>query len=255
MGAETQGKTRLIKRYANRKMYDTERSCYITLEEVSAMVRDGEDVRVVDNKTKEDLTEVTLTQALLDNKRKKRGGVTLVELRKMIASGSDSLLRSITEPVSRVQRDAERTVGKWRSEAERTVDRVLHRGEEGDETVDVPPAPPEPVTDAEESSDARVRHLFANLAARLQADAAVRAERRDDRIADLEARIRHIEDLLLQVSGDEGATKSAPKRRSPGSKATAPAASTTSAASPASTASPATTTAAKPETTDAKGRA
>ena len=190
MSPEPQPKIRLIKRYANRKMYDTERSCYITLEEVSAMVRAGEDVQVIDNKTKEDLTEVTLTQALLDGKRKKRNTVGLVELRRMISTGSDFLQRSITEPVSRVQRDAERTVEKWRSEAEKTVDRVLHRGDEdGDSPVEVPPEPPEPTSEAEVQIDARVRHLFANLAGRLQA----RSAPRDQRIASLEARIEALE--------------------------------------------------------------
>lgn len=205
MSVESQAKTRLIKRYANRKMYDTERSCYITLEEVSAMVRAGEDVKVIDNKTKEDLTEVTLTQALLDSKRKKRSGVTLVELRKMISSGSDFLQRSITEPVSRVQRDAERTVGKWRTEAEKTVDRVLQRGADGEPLIEVPPEPPAPTTDIEKQIDARVRHLFANLAARLQADTVARAADRDNRIAALEARIAQLEGLLSRVTEDDEA--------------------------------------------------
>ena len=50
------GEARIIKRYANRKLYDTERSCYVTLEEISQMIKEGDDVKVVDNKTKDDLT-------------------------------------------------------------------------------------------------------------------------------------------------------------------------------------------------------
>ena len=51
-----------IKRYANRKLYDTERSSYVTLDEIAEMVRTGEDLEIVDQKTGEDLTSVTLTQ-------------------------------------------------------------------------------------------------------------------------------------------------------------------------------------------------
>ena len=61
----------LIKRYSNRKLYDTSRSCYVTLEEVAAMVRNGQDVVIIDNKTKEDLTTVTLTQIIFEEEKKK----------------------------------------------------------------------------------------------------------------------------------------------------------------------------------------
>ncbi|MFZ9002171.1 MAG: polyhydroxyalkanoate synthesis regulator DNA-binding domain-containing protein [Bacteriovoracaceae bacterium] len=56
--------SRLIKRYANRKLYDTKQSCYVTLEEIAAVIREGNDVTVIDNKTKEDITYRTLIQLL-----------------------------------------------------------------------------------------------------------------------------------------------------------------------------------------------
>lgn len=137
---------RLIKRYANRKMYDTERSRYVTLIEVVALVRAGQDVKVIDNKTKDDLTEVTLTQALLDSERRERGSVSLTGLRDLIATGGDFLQQHIAEPVVKVRTDAERTVGKWKTEAERTVERVLQKkagdGQDGNlEAAARPPAP------------------------------------------------------------------------------------------------------------------
>ena len=125
---------RLIKRYANRKMYDTELSCYVTLTEVAELVRAGEDVRVIDNKTKADLTEVTLTQALLDSERRKKGSVSLAGLRTLISSGGDFLQHRIAEPVSKARTDAERKVGHWRSEAQQHVERVLHRDADGELT-------------------------------------------------------------------------------------------------------------------------
>jgi len=58
--------TRIIKRYANRKLYDTEHSRYVTLDQISEMIRNGDDVKIVDNKTKEDLTTVTLAQIIFE---------------------------------------------------------------------------------------------------------------------------------------------------------------------------------------------
>ena len=49
---------KVIKRYQNRKLYDTHQSCYVTLEEISQMIKNGDDLRVIDNKTKNDITVV-----------------------------------------------------------------------------------------------------------------------------------------------------------------------------------------------------
>ncbi len=128
---------RVIKRYANRKMYDTSRSCYVTLEEIAEIVRQGTEVRVIDNKTKQDLTEVTLTQALLDSERKQRGTVPLAGLRNLISSGNEFITRKVAEPVSRVKEgaerwrvDAERTITAFKTEAEKRAEKLLHRRNE-----------------------------------------------------------------------------------------------------------------------------
>src|SRR3569833_1971790 len=63
--------TRIIKRYANRKLYDTEHSRYVTLDQISEMIRNGDDVKIVDNKTKEDLTSVTLAQIIFEEDKKR----------------------------------------------------------------------------------------------------------------------------------------------------------------------------------------
>ena len=55
-----------IKKYANRRLYDTERSCYITLDDLGAMVREGRDFRVVDAKSGDDITHNVLTQIIMD---------------------------------------------------------------------------------------------------------------------------------------------------------------------------------------------
>ena len=56
------GETRVVKRYANRKLYDTQRSRYVTLEQIAEMIRGGEDVKIVDNNSKDDLTEIERLQ-------------------------------------------------------------------------------------------------------------------------------------------------------------------------------------------------
>src|SRR3982074_280242 len=67
----------LIKKYANRKLYDTRTSRYITLEGIAALVRDGHEIRVVDRDNGHDLTQVTLSQLVLS--AEKRGPARFVD--------------------------------------------------------------------------------------------------------------------------------------------------------------------------------
>jgi polyhydroxyalkanoate synthesis repressor PhaR len=200
--------TRVIKRYANRKMYDTSRSCYVTLEEVADMVRDGYDVRVIDNKTKDDLTEVTLTQALLDSERKQRGTVPLHGLRHLIASGNEFLHKRVAEPVIRVRSEAEKSIATWKDEANRTVltwkteaeKRVLHRAKDGQPgEVEGAGGPVlaslveqthKAVDDFQHRVDERIRHVVASLGP--VGDGAEVAALRQ-RIEDLEGRLAALE--------------------------------------------------------------
>ncbi len=61
---------RIIKRYQNRKLYDTFQSCYVTLEEISQIIREGNEIQVIDNKTKNDITYMTQIQLLFDQEKK-----------------------------------------------------------------------------------------------------------------------------------------------------------------------------------------
>lgn len=92
---------RIIKRYANRKLYDTRHSRYITLEQISEMIRNGEDIQILDNKTKEDLTSITLAQIIFEQE-KKRSFLPLGAMRHIIQSG-----------------------GEWFAEAQRRVQSML----------------------------------------------------------------------------------------------------------------------------------
>jgi polyhydroxyalkanoate synthesis repressor PhaR len=62
----------LIKRYANRKLYNTQTSRYITLKGIAELLEGGEDVRVIDNESGEDITSITLSQILVDTERSHR---------------------------------------------------------------------------------------------------------------------------------------------------------------------------------------
>src|SRR4026208_599934 len=81
--------TRIIKRYANRKLYDTEHSRYVTLDQTSGMTGAGDDVKIVDNKTKEDLTTVTLAQIIFEEEKKQRSFLPLNAMRNIIQNGGE----------------------------------------------------------------------------------------------------------------------------------------------------------------------
>jgi len=61
---------RLIKRYGSRKLYDTEESRYVSLDELAGWIRSGQHIRVIDNKTSDDVTSQTLTQIISEEGRK-----------------------------------------------------------------------------------------------------------------------------------------------------------------------------------------
>jgi len=65
-----EARPRLIKRYANRKLYDTRDSRYVTLQQIADYVRAGQEVTIIDNKSKEDLTNVTLAQIIYEEEKK-----------------------------------------------------------------------------------------------------------------------------------------------------------------------------------------
>ena len=95
--------TRVIKRYSNRKLYDTKDSSYVTLQQIGEMVRRGENVRIIDNKTKEDKTEVTLALILSEDVKSKPQSVPLGTLRSLIQERGERLLSQLREgPIGRL---------------------------------------------------------------------------------------------------------------------------------------------------------
>ncbi len=78
--------TVVIKKYPNRRLYDTSAGRYVNLDDVAAMIREGTDIRVVDAKTGEDLTRVVLTQVIVEDAKGQPTGLPLELLRQLIVA-------------------------------------------------------------------------------------------------------------------------------------------------------------------------
>jgi polyhydroxyalkanoate synthesis repressor PhaR len=89
--AEPAGKAAVVKKYANRRLYNTATSSYVTLDELSQMVRKGDDFVVFDAKTGEDITRSVLTQIILEEDSKGRNLLPIGFLRQLIGFYDDSL--------------------------------------------------------------------------------------------------------------------------------------------------------------------
>jgi polyhydroxyalkanoate synthesis repressor PhaR len=97
------GPRRVIKRYSNRKLYDTRDSRYVTLQQIGEMVRAGEEVQIIDNKTKEDKTEVTLALILSEGLKSEPRSVPLATLRDLIQERGEKLWSQLREgPIGRL---------------------------------------------------------------------------------------------------------------------------------------------------------
>jgi polyhydroxyalkanoate synthesis repressor PhaR len=114
----------LIKRYANRKLYNTQSSRYITLKGIADLLEAGEEVRVVDNESGEDITSITLSQILVDTERSNRA-VPGNLLSGLFQRGGDALYDALSRGVD----DASERLEDF----QRTMRKILRvRGEGGD---------------------------------------------------------------------------------------------------------------------------
>jgi polyhydroxyalkanoate synthesis repressor PhaR len=94
---------RVIKRYSNRKLYDTKGSRYVTLLQIAEMVREGEEVQIIDNNTKDDLTEVTLAQIIYEEQKAHSRSVPLQTLKELIHTRTEKVLADLREgPIGRL---------------------------------------------------------------------------------------------------------------------------------------------------------
>ncbi|MBB85223.1 MAG: hypothetical protein CL931_15555 [Deltaproteobacteria bacterium] len=107
----------LIKRYATRKLYNTETSRYITLKGIAQLLDEGEEVRVIDKETGEDITRVALSQILVDNQRAKEDPSDTL-LTQILSRGGDALYGAIKKSVD----DATDGIGEFQDRFKEFVD-------------------------------------------------------------------------------------------------------------------------------------
>ena len=134
----------LIKRYANRKLYNTATSRYITLKGIADLIEAGEQVRVIDNASGEDITSVTLSQILVDNERSSRrvpgtvlsdliqrsGDVLYGALKRGVgdaSGGLDELQRNVRKMLNRDGGGRREWIAFGAPDLDRVVQRALER--------------------------------------------------------------------------------------------------------------------------------
>ncbi len=114
----------VIKRYPNRKLYDTEAKRYITLDGIAELIREGAEVQVVDHTTDEDLTAVTLTQIIFEQEKRNSGFLPQSVLTGLVRAGGDTLntlRRSLNSPLELLKHVDE--------EIEKRLQTLVERGE------------------------------------------------------------------------------------------------------------------------------
>lgn len=142
---------RIIKRYANRKLYDTQRSHYVTLEQIAEMIRNGEEVRVLDNNSKEDLTSVTLAQIIFEEEKRQKSFLPLGAMRHIIQSGGASLSELASQAQARVRSVFRKSDGEEGAEGEAPLPEAA---------APTPPPPPSVAMTTEETSHSTVRDFL-----------------------------------------------------------------------------------------------
>ena len=121
----------LIKRYPNRKLYNTETKQYITLEAIADLIRQGDEIQVIDHTSGEDLTTVTLTQIIFEQEKKQSGFLPKSVLTGLIQAGGDtlnSLRQTLATPLNllhQVEEEIDRRIQALMKGGELTMEEAL----------------------------------------------------------------------------------------------------------------------------------
>jgi polyhydroxyalkanoate synthesis repressor PhaR len=174
---------KVIKRYTNRKLYDTVESRYVTLDEIAEMIKAGAEVKIIDNRTKEDLTSITLAQIIFEEE-KKTSKMSLETLRDLIRHGGEVAQRL----VEGTQAELRGRVEAVRAAAEQRVQNLLTRGQQtGDRAKEMVQASQEAMTAFQRRVDERVRTAVEGMSS--LSDARRQLEEISRRIEALEKRL------------------------------------------------------------------
>lgn len=176
---------RVIKRYSNRKLYDTRDSRYVTLLQIADMVRAGEDVQIIDNASKEDKTDVTLALIISEELKARPRGIPISTLKALIRLRSEKLLTTLRDgPIGKlIPKDGEHDVEHEAAEED----------EMGQQAKDVTRDPQGKGIRAtleqwQHAIDERIRTVLPNFSAFRELQAEVR--RLSERLDELEKRNR-----------------------------------------------------------------
>lgn len=120
--------TVLIKRYPNRKLYNTEAKRYITLDSIADIIREGYDVEVRDHDSGEDLTGITLSQIIFEHEKRDSGYLPNILLANLIRAGGDTL-----GYVRRSFQASVHAVRALEAEVDQRIDTLVRRGEMAEE--------------------------------------------------------------------------------------------------------------------------
>jgi polyhydroxyalkanoate synthesis repressor PhaR len=189
----------VIKRYSNRKLYDTERSCYITLDEIAEMVRDGEDVKIVDNRTGEDLTTVTLAQILYEEERRDKRGLNVSTLRLFIQSPAE-ILQRLSRPMTELREQTQQQVDTLRRRAQAQQEELVTPVRDFVENVQ------RTVDEMQTRFDSRVRDLVSSV---------THMNALEQEVADLRKRVATLEDEIARMQQAARPSRPSPTRRTP----------------------------------------
>jgi polyhydroxyalkanoate synthesis repressor PhaR len=118
----------VIRKYGDRRLYDASASRYVKLEDIARMVRDGIDVRVVDDRTGKDITQVIYTQIIVENAREKEQALPLQLLTQLVRTSDKATHEFLTwylDSTLDVYKKAQETVQGRISDAKRAVSSPL----------------------------------------------------------------------------------------------------------------------------------
>src|SRR5882672_8495034 len=184
---------KVIKRYTNRKLYDTVESRYVTLDEIAQMIKGGAEVKIIDNRTKEDLTSVTLAQIIFEEE-KKRSQMPLGVLREIIRHGGEAVAGFYAEKAGTIAGK----LGELRSKTEsiredieqrvKGVAGIFRPGEGASPVKEVMAAGERAVDELRGRVDTAVKSVVESLGA----PAAAEIDRLQKRIQELEKKIAEL---------------------------------------------------------------
>jgi polyhydroxyalkanoate synthesis repressor PhaR len=194
---DTEIPVKLIKRYPNRKLYDTESSTYVTLDDIAKMVKSGRELKIIDHKTGNDITDVTLAQIVFEEGKRKKNTLPLSTLKDLIQQRGGQ----VREFVDRIVHENPFTHAK--EEAEEKLQHILRKSESARDDSskffrELVTGYTRSIEDVQKKFDERIREVGDRLASLPSALGDLRAfidrlEKMEDRLAAMEERLDKIE--------------------------------------------------------------